>query len=282
VRLLLGLLSAVIAAAGALAAPAVVRVQVGADGLLSPAAVTIKSGDTIEWTFTSRRQAVVAALSEAAATNACPVPRAFDARNPAAFAGPVSFAPGGVFSLAPLEDRGLQLVRGPCPGGRSQASTNGQTLCNNGPALTTMEDTWADPNNTGVFIRLLWNMVQIAPGTADSSFNFQDLDREVSQAVRHGKLYSLAIKAGHLMGEMAARNGEQIPAVDVQQALARVLNPNHKPGQTLLPEFRQIQCEKCARMCSQTANYCPRCGTTILKTRVAGRGTHICPKCQQL
>jgi hypothetical protein len=112
VRLLLGLLSAVIVAAGALAAPAVVRVQVGADGSLSPAAVTIKSGDTIEWTFTSRRQAVVAAQSEAAATNACPVPRAFDARNPAAFAGPVSFAPGGVFSLAPLEDRGLQLVRG--------------------------------------------------------------------------------------------------------------------------------------------------------------------------
>src|SRR6185295_16334776 len=131
-----------------------------------------------------------AAQSEAAATNACPVPRAFDARNPAAFAGPVSFAPGGVFSLAPLEDRGLQLVRGSCPGGRSQVSANGQTLCNNGPALATMEDTWADPNNTGVFIRLLWNMVQVAPGTADSSFDFRDLDREVSQAVRHGKLYS--------------------------------------------------------------------------------------------
>lgn len=27
---------------------------------------------------------------------------------------------------------------------------------------------------------------------------------------------------------------------------------------------------------------CPRCGTTIIKTRVAGRGTHICPKCQKL
>jgi len=25
---------------------------------------------------------------------------------------------------------------------------------------------------------------------------------------------------------------------------------------------------------------CPRCGTTILKLRVAGRGTHICPACQ--
>lgn len=26
---------------------------------------------------------------------------------------------------------------------------------------------------------------------------------------------------------------------------------------------------------------CPRCGTTIIKTRVAGRGTHLCPKCQR-
>ncbi len=25
---------------------------------------------------------------------------------------------------------------------------------------------------------------------------------------------------------------------------------------------------------------CPRCGTVIIKTRVAGRGTHICPHCQ--
>lgn len=26
---------------------------------------------------------------------------------------------------------------------------------------------------------------------------------------------------------------------------------------------------------------CPRCGTTLIKTRVAGRGTHLCPKCQK-
>lgn len=27
---------------------------------------------------------------------------------------------------------------------------------------------------------------------------------------------------------------------------------------------------------------CPRCGTEIIKIRVAGRGTHVCPKCQRL
>ena len=27
---------------------------------------------------------------------------------------------------------------------------------------------------------------------------------------------------------------------------------------------------------------CPRCGTTIIKLRVAGRGTHVCPHCQKV
>jgi len=26
---------------------------------------------------------------------------------------------------------------------------------------------------------------------------------------------------------------------------------------------------------------CPRCGISIEKIRVAGRGTHICPRCQK-
>lgn len=37
-----------------------------------------------------------------------------------------------------------------------------------------------------------------------------------------------------------------------------------------------------ARVFRREGQPCPRCGTTIIKTRVAGRGTHICPKCQKL
>ncbi len=37
-----------------------------------------------------------------------------------------------------------------------------------------------------------------------------------------------------------------------------------------------------ARVFRREGLTCPRCGTTIEKTRVAGRGTHICPYCQQL
>ncbi len=36
-----------------------------------------------------------------------------------------------------------------------------------------------------------------------------------------------------------------------------------------------------ARVFRREGQPCPRCGTTIIKTRVAGRGTHLCPKCQK-
>ncbi|HSX29945.1 MAG TPA: bifunctional DNA-formamidopyrimidine glycosylase/DNA-(apurinic or apyrimidinic site) lyase [Candidatus Saccharimonadales bacterium] len=37
-----------------------------------------------------------------------------------------------------------------------------------------------------------------------------------------------------------------------------------------------------ARAFRREGQPCPRCGTTIVKLRVAGRGTHICPHCQKL
>lgn len=37
-----------------------------------------------------------------------------------------------------------------------------------------------------------------------------------------------------------------------------------------------------ARVFRREGLTCPRCGTTIEKLRVAGRGTHICPYCQQI
>ncbi len=37
-----------------------------------------------------------------------------------------------------------------------------------------------------------------------------------------------------------------------------------------------------ARVFRREGQACPRCGTTIEKTRIAGRGTHLCPACQKL
>lgn len=36
-----------------------------------------------------------------------------------------------------------------------------------------------------------------------------------------------------------------------------------------------------ARVFRREGSACPRCGCEIIKTRVAGRGTHLCPKCQK-
>ena len=40
--------------------------------------------------------------------------------------------------------------------------------------------------------------------------------------------------------------------------------------------------EKFAQVFRREGKSCPRCGETIIKTRVAGRGTHICPHCQRI
>ncbi len=40
--------------------------------------------------------------------------------------------------------------------------------------------------------------------------------------------------------------------------------------------------EKFAQIFRREGQNCPRCGTKIVKLKVAGRGTHICPNCQKL
>jgi formamidopyrimidine-DNA glycosylase len=40
--------------------------------------------------------------------------------------------------------------------------------------------------------------------------------------------------------------------------------------------------EKFAKVFNRAGQPCPRCGTEIVKLKVAGRGTHICPKCQKV
>ena len=39
--------------------------------------------------------------------------------------------------------------------------------------------------------------------------------------------------------------------------------------------------EKFAKVFRRDGKKCPKCGETIIKMRVAGRGTHVCPKCQK-
>src|ERR1044072_6111295 len=98
-------------------------------------------------------------------------------------------APGGVFSLSPVT---VGFVAEPaaaiCSGGQTpKANAAGQMLCRGGLSTygATMDATWQDPTLTGVFIRLLWSDVEPAVNTYD----FTILDREISKAVKNGKLY---------------------------------------------------------------------------------------------
>jgi hypothetical protein len=197
-RIMLGLLVAIgmmtIAHQAAPAPAATHRVTVGADGSFTPSSLRIREGDVVEWTLPARTTAIVAATSPPA-DGECPVPRAYVAGDRANFTGPMPFAPGGLFVMSPLE-RGFRVERGRCSAGPVLARAGDDALCATGTPFGAMESTWSDPQATGVFIRLLWNRTHIAPGSADASFDFTELDREVEQAVRHGKLYSLGFKAG--------------------------------------------------------------------------------------
>lgn len=86
---------------------------------------------------------------------------------------------------------------------------------------------------------------------------------------------------------------------------ARVNNIGDKQSNTLFTELRKVLELSIEKGGSSDRNYvnaegkrgsylsfanvfrregrpCPRCGTIIIKTRVAGRGTHTCPRCQRI
>ncbi len=173
---------------------ATVNVKVNADGSLTPGSVTINSGDTIEWSLSGTGDSIIPIDWNGSASGYCSAIRPY---SPNDFAGPMPLAVGGIFTLSPLDAGFVPVAAGSgCGSGSPLATAAGQVLCRAGTSGATMDATWQDPTLTGVFIRLLWSDVQKAPGTADANFDFTVLDREVNKAVKNGKVYSLAIKAG--------------------------------------------------------------------------------------
>lgn len=78
------------------------------------------------------------------------------------------------------------------------------------------------------------------------------------------------------------------PAIEkLYDAIITVLNASINKGGTSFTNYRDIYGGKgnyldFARVFRKQGQPCPVCGTIIEKTRVAGRGTHICPHCQKL
>jgi dienelactone hydrolase len=138
-------------------------IEVAADGTMSPARVEIFSGDTVEWRFAVRGQAIIPVRLDANGRPDCAHPLPYDPANPNEFTGPLPQAASGLFSLSPEET-----------------------------PYRSLAETWASPNLTGVFIRARWDDVHTGPG----QFNWTEIDAEIAHAVRHGKLFSIAFKAG--------------------------------------------------------------------------------------
>jgi hypothetical protein len=174
-------------------------VKVNADGSFSPRVITIASGDTVEWTLSGPGDSIVPLNWDGVSAGFCSAVRPYSADDPNEFTGPMPLAVPGIFTLSPLDVSFVtEPARSVCASGQPPVTVVGaEMLCRN-PTLigATMDSTWQDPGLTGVFIRLLWKDIQTAPGTADASFDFTILDREIDKAVRNGKVYSLGIKAG--------------------------------------------------------------------------------------
>ncbi len=170
------------------------QVVVNANGSFTPQVLYIRDGDTVEWALNGRTHAIVPAAA-APAAGVCPTPKPYAPADVTDFTGPLPLAPSGSFTISPV-DRGLRVEQGSCSVGQAIVTVGTQHLCRAGVFQATMDTTWQNPNLTGVFIRLLWNQVQIAPGAADANFDFSILDREVQKAVDNGKVFSLGIRAG--------------------------------------------------------------------------------------
>jgi hypothetical protein len=172
-------------------------VNVNADGSFSPPVVQIASGDSVQWNLRGPSDSIIPINWNGTTAGYCSTVKPFSAKD---FAGPMPVAASGIFALGPVTNGfAAEPTAGVCAsGGTPKASAAGQMLCRGGLATygATMDATWQDPALTGVFIRLLWKDVQTAPGTADASFDFTILDRELNKAVKNGKIYSLGIKAG--------------------------------------------------------------------------------------
>ena len=73
----------------------------------------------------------------------------------------------------------------------------------------------------------------------------------------------------------------------ILQAVIDVMNKSLASGGSTMKDYVRADgtkgsyLEKFAQVFNREGQPCSRCGTTIEKIRVAGRGTHICPKCQK-
>lgn len=169
-------------------------VSVNSDGSFTPSELDVCEGDSVTWTLGEPgRDSVVEVPSDS--IDRCAVPLSFEAGLDR-ISGPMPEAASGIFALGPQEE-GLEQHAGSCPRGTTEMARDGtDVLCRSSERFSAMRETLTDDGIDGIYIRIPWSSIHVAPGTADASFDFTALDREIDRAVRQGKLYSLVFKAG--------------------------------------------------------------------------------------
>lgn len=195
-------------------------ITVNPDGTFTPSNVGIKAGDTVRWVNLTRTDAIVQTGNPASFPNSdlCGIndndlDHVFASSDANEFTGPMRNAVSGIFALGP-NGLGFQQVASTetctCetlvvadPADRCTplqvTALDGNTykLC---PAQAgkyqTTDATWNNPDITGVTVRIGWKDIQ-KDNNGLVEYYWDDLNREMNQAVAHGKLFTLDIKAGN-------------------------------------------------------------------------------------
>jgi hypothetical protein len=174
-------------------------IHVHANGVIAPQTTTIDPGDQVRFIFDTVRDSVIPALGTGPDPYPaiCDQPKGWVDSDPNNFAGPMPTNVSGIFALSPnAGDPGLvevTSVNNPCGDDEDRGHVGDRWLCASGVTGAAMEETWADPDLVGVYIRINW--VELNP--AEGEYTLDGLLAEIDRAVAHGKLYSISIEAGN-------------------------------------------------------------------------------------
>ena len=144
---------------------------------------------------------------------------------------------------------------------------------------------------------------KVGPEPLSADFKWQDLRERLMKrqntSVKAALLdQSVVAGIGNIYADESLWGAKIHPATVVRQLVAKQFHDLHdelifvlklaikKGGSTdknyVNAEGKSGSYLSFARVFRREGQTCPRCGATIIKTRVAGRGTHLCPECQQL
>ena len=103
-----------------------------------------------------------------------------------------------------------------------------------------------------------------------------------------GNIYAdEALYAAQIHPERRAGGLDKLEAGKLLKAARKVMDESIESGGSTMATYVRADgskgdyLEKFAKVFRREGLACPRCGAKIIKKRVAGRGTHICPKCQK-